>query len=73
MCLSSVIGKFHPQYIILGLVKDDSSLRDINVTSGAKMMVIGSTIDDVLTVQAPSASSSVVEPEVSTSGKCIQR
>lgn len=38
-----------------GLAKDGSSLRDLNVTTGAKMMVVGSTIDDVITVQAPSA------------------
>lgn len=42
----------------LGLVKDECSLRDLNVTSGAKMMVVGSTINDVITVQAPSTSSS---------------
>ena len=42
---------------LTGLVKDECSLRDLNVTSGAKMMVVGSTIDDVITVQAPPTSS----------------
>ena len=37
-------------------MKDECSLRDLKVTSGAKMMVVGSTINDVITVQAPSAS-----------------
>lgn len=60
-------------FALLGLVKDDYSLRDLKVTSGAKMMVIGSTIDDVLTVQAPLAGSSVVEPEAVISGKYVRR
>ena len=36
-----------------GMLKDDSTLRDIKLTKGAKMMVIGSTIQDVLTVAPP--------------------
>ena len=44
------------QYFFTGLVKDDRTLRELKVTSGAKMMVVGSTITDVITVQAPSAS-----------------
>lgn len=35
------------------MLKDDSTLRDIKLTKGAKMMVIGSTIQDVLTVAPP--------------------
>ena len=35
-------------------MKDDKSLRELKVTPGAKMMVVGSTIDDVMTVQPPS-------------------
>lgn len=38
-----------------GLVKDEKTLRELKVTAGAKMMVVGSTIDDVMTVQPPSA------------------
>lgn len=55
-----------------GMLKDDSTLRDIKLTKGAKMMVIGSTIQDVLTVAPPdpdstkpsssTAASSAVEP-----------
>ena len=36
-----------------GMLKDDSTLRDIKLTKGAKMMVVGSTIKDVLTVAPP--------------------
>ncbi|XP_065899652.1 ubiquitin domain-containing protein UBFD1-like isoform X2 [Dysidea avara] len=36
-----------------GMLKDDSTLRDIKLTKGAKMMVMGSTIQDVLTVAPP--------------------
>ena len=35
------------------MLKDDSTLRDIKLTKGAKMMVVGSTIQDVLTVAPP--------------------
>lgn len=38
-----------------GLVKDDKTLRELKVTAGAKMMLVGSTINDVITVQPPSA------------------
>ncbi len=38
-----------------GLVKDDKTVRDLKVVPGAKMMVVGSTIHDVITVQPPSA------------------
>lgn len=35
------------------MLKDDSTLRDIKLTKGAKVMVVGSTIQDVLTVAPP--------------------
>lgn len=50
--------------MLVGLVKDDKTLRELNVTSGAKMMVVGSTIGDVITVQAPSPSELKEEPKV---------
>lgn len=38
----------------VGAVKDDSkTLRDLRVANGAKMMVVGSTVTDVMTVTAP--------------------
>lgn len=36
-----------------GLAKDESSLRDLKVIKGAKIMVVGSTMNDVLSVNAP--------------------
>lgn len=47
----------------VGLVKDDKTLRELNVTPGAKMMVVGSTLGDVITVQAPSAEELKEEPQ----------
>jgi hypothetical protein len=41
----------------LGLLKDGSKvLRDLNITNGCKMMVVGSTINDVLKVTPPAPS-----------------
>ncbi|KAK3782143.1 hypothetical protein RRG08_032899 [Elysia crispata] len=37
-----------------GLAKDEKTLRELNVVEGAKLMVIGSTLNDVLAVSAPS-------------------
>lgn len=38
----------------VGAVKDDSkTLRDIRVMNGAKMMIVGSTVTDVMTLAAP--------------------
>uniref|UniRef100_A0A8C0PKW3 Ubiquitin-like domain-containing protein n=1 Tax=Canis lupus familiaris TaxID=9615 RepID=A0A8C0PKW3_CANLF len=36
-----------------GLVPEDKTLREIKVTSGAEIMVVGSTINDVLAVNTP--------------------
>ncbi|KAM8961054.1 ubiquitin domain-containing protein UBFD1 isoform 1-T1 [Pelodytes ibericus] len=36
-----------------GLVPEDKTLREIKVTNGAKVMVVGSTINDVLAVTTP--------------------
>jgi len=40
-------------FLVAGMLKDDSTLRDIKLTKGAKMMVVGSTIQDVLTIAPP--------------------
>ncbi|KAL8607334.1 Ubiquitin domain-containing protein ubfd1 [Nucella lapillus] len=37
-----------------GLAKDNQTLRELKVTKGAKIMVVGSTLNDVLSVTAPS-------------------
>uniref|UniRef100_H2U640 Ubiquitin family domain containing 1 n=2 Tax=Takifugu rubripes TaxID=31033 RepID=H2U640_TAKRU len=36
-----------------GLLPEDKTLRDIKITNGAKIMVVGSTINDVLAVNTP--------------------
>ena len=36
-----------------GLLKDEQTLRESKVSNGVKMMVVGSTLDDVLTIQPP--------------------
>uniref|UniRef100_A0A7M4EXT1 Ubiquitin family domain containing 1 n=1 Tax=Crocodylus porosus TaxID=8502 RepID=A0A7M4EXT1_CROPO len=44
-----------------GLVPEDKTLREIKVTNGAKIMVVGSTINDVLAVNTPKEAA---QPEV---------
>ncbi|KAG7505050.1 ubiquitin domain-containing protein UBFD1 isoform X1 [Solea senegalensis] len=44
-----------------GLLPEDKTLRDIKVTNGAKIMVVGSTINDVLAVNTPKE---VIQQEV---------
>ena len=61
---------FHYWYT-LGLVKDEYSLRDLKIATGAKMMVVGSTIDDVITVQAPSGSVSDSDTSTLSSGMYV--
>nr|CAD7430380.1 unnamed protein product [Timema monikensis] len=40
--------------MIKGLAKDERTLRDLGVVKGAKVMVVGSKLDDVLAVSTPS-------------------
>ena len=39
--------------MIRGLARDDKTLRQLGVASGAKVMVVGSTLNDVLSVAKP--------------------
>jgi hypothetical protein len=39
--------------MIKGLARDDQTLRKLGVTQGAKVLVVGSKLDDVLSVSAP--------------------
>ena len=36
-----------------GLLKNESTLQEAKITNGIKMMVVGSTVNDVLTIQPP--------------------
>lgn len=40
--------------MIKGLAKDEKTLRELGVVKGAKVMVVGSKLDDVLAVSSPS-------------------
>jgi len=55
--LHSVIGvpKEMQKVMVKGLAKDEKSLKECGITSGSKVMVIGSTFDDVLALSRPSA------------------
>ena len=49
--------------VAIGMVKDDVTLREMKVTQGAKMMVIGSTMGDVVTVQMSKQSADLDKAE----------
>lgn len=53
-----------------GLAKDEKTLRELNVVEGAKLMVIGSTLNDVLAVSAPSKTQ--IQDEEKTSAKAAK-
>lgn len=50
-----------------GLAKDDKTLREIGITQGAKVMVVGSKLNDVLAVSKPSTQ--VAEEKTQSSSK----
>ncbi|CAG2055842.1 unnamed protein product [Timema podura] len=54
--LQDVIGvpQAMQKVMIKGLAKDERTLRDLGVVKGAKVMVVGSKLDDVLAVSTPS-------------------
>ena len=64
------MGENHLFYFLvsIGLVKDGSkTLRELNVTNGVKMMVVGSTINDVMKVTPPPPGA--LKEEKTTSGR----
>ncbi|KAF7386839.1 hypothetical protein HZH66_011291 [Vespula vulgaris] len=46
--------KININFALDGLAKDDQTLRNLGVTKGAKVMIVGSKLDDVLAVSIPS-------------------
>ncbi|XP_067671189.1 cyclin-dependent kinase-like 2 isoform X2 [Haliotis asinina] len=52
-----------------GLIKDDMTLKDLKISKGAKVMVVGSTLNDVLSVSAPSKKEIQEEAAASTESK----
>lgn len=57
--------------LVAGMLKDDSTLRDIKLTKGTKMMVIGSTIQDVLTIAPPLPESTKPSASVPSKDYCL--
>ena len=41
---------------VSGILKDDQSLKEAKVTSGIKIMVVGTTLEGLLSVQQPKLS-----------------
>ncbi|XP_015593939.1 ubiquitin domain-containing protein UBFD1 [Cephus cinctus] len=54
--------------MIKGLAKDDQTLRSLSVTKGAKVMIVGSKLDDVLAVSVPTKQD-VSDDVTATAGK----
>jgi len=55
-----------------GMMKDDAkTLRDLNVKDGAKMMLVGSTIGEVLTASAPVPQPTESKAEEETKGEAM--
>ncbi|GLG97243.1 Uncharacterized protein GBIM_04037 [Gryllus bimaculatus] len=66
--LEDIIGVPHAmqKVMIKGLAKDERTLRDLGVVKGAKVMVVGSKLDDVLAVSTPSKQDFLDEKASST-------
>jgi len=56
-------------FFLLGLAKDDSTLRDLKVTKSAKIMVVGSTMNDVLQVTNTPTQKELQEEEKAAASK----
>jgi len=60
-----------------GRMNDDATLRDNKVTNGSKIMVVGSTINDVLAVTEPAVKTQKqndkVDPVTSKEPFCKQK
>ncbi|KAI4493177.1 hypothetical protein M0802_009594 [Mischocyttarus mexicanus] len=56
MHLQNIISVPHVMQKVMfkGLAKDEQTLRNLGVTKGAKVMIVGSKLDDILAVSIPS-------------------
>lgn len=61
--LSSIINVLPAmqKVMIKGLAKDEKTLKELGVTPGSKVMVVGSKLDDVVNVNAPKSESTTTE------------
>lgn len=46
--------------MIKGLAKDEKTLKELGVTKGSKVMVVGSKLDDVVNVNTPKSEVSFI-------------
>ncbi|XP_050716710.1 ubiquitin domain-containing protein UBFD1-like [Eriocheir sinensis] len=70
--LSSIINVLPAmqKVMIKGLAKDEKTLKELGVTKGSKVMVVGSKLDDVVSVNTPkSETPSSEKPSTTTSSK----
>lgn len=69
--LQDIIGVPHSlqKVMIKGLAKDERNLRELGVVKGAKVMVVGSKLDDVLAVSTPAPQDSADEKPGSAATK----
>lgn len=51
-CFSDVLPAMQ-KVMIKGLAKDEKTLKELGVTRGSKVMVVGSKLDDVVSVNTP--------------------
>ncbi|GIY96240.1 hypothetical protein CEXT_279791 [Caerostris extrusa] len=54
--LNLLLVFLHPckKVMYKGLCKDEKTLREVSITRNAKVMVVGSTLNDILAVNTPS-------------------
>jgi len=52
--------------MIKGLAKDDRTLKELGVAKGAKIMVVGSKLDDVLAMSNPGVLEASSEPSTAS-------
>ncbi|XP_068248670.1 ubiquitin domain-containing protein UBFD1-like isoform X2 [Palaemon carinicauda] len=66
--LSSIINVLPAmqKVMIKGLAKDEKTLKELGVTPGSKVMVVGSKLDDVVSVNNPKSESTTTEKSSTT-------
>ncbi|XP_064118194.1 ubiquitin domain-containing protein UBFD1-like isoform X1 [Macrobrachium nipponense] len=66
--LSSIINVLPAmqKVMIKGLAKDEKTLKELGVTPGSKVMVVGSKLDDVVSVNNPKTESTTAEKSSTT-------
>ncbi|XP_015122536.1 ubiquitin domain-containing protein UBFD1 [Diachasma alloeum] len=63
------VPKDMQKVMIKGLAKDEQTLRDLGVTNGAKLMIVGSKLDDVLQVATVPSKQEIQDEAAAASSK----